>query len=105
MSKNMVTPEYCLGMTKPADTFLCAIDANTVGIRFLNFKIRDIETGSIIFDTDDQPPVEVDPNNLDALRTIRYEFDESMLKKKQIGTSFVQVFLYESILLLPFTYN
>lgn len=35
-----ITPEYVLNMTKPADKFLCTLEANKYQIEFVKFKIR-----------------------------------------------------------------
>lgn len=57
---------------------------------FINFKIRDPSNARVIFDTDIHDPVQPteeemkDPN---VVRTIKYNFDKSMLYAKQIGTT------------------
>lgn len=38
-----ITPEKILELTTPIDGFLCGLDANTYGIEFVYFKIRNYE--------------------------------------------------------------
>jgi hypothetical protein len=35
-----IKPEDVLNMNKPAESFLCPVEANTFGIEFVYFKIR-----------------------------------------------------------------
>ena len=37
-----ITPELVKSFTKPTKRFLCPLSANTVNIRFVRYKIRDI---------------------------------------------------------------
>lgn len=72
--------------------FLCSLTANTAGIQFLQFKIRDMESGETIFETSAEESAKeiLNYETLDenALRTIRYTFDKSFLKANTIGTTY-----------------
>ncbi|KAJ1531106.1 hypothetical protein ONE63_005931 [Megalurothrips usitatus] len=89
-------------MTRISDGFLCPPEANIYDIDFTRFKIRDLETGTVLFEiakpqpggrlflvlnnievpSDDEEPV--DPN---AGRFIRYEFTPNFLKLKAVGST------------------
>ena len=99
-----VTPEYVAALTQPASGFLCALTANTYGLEFVGFAIRDAESGRCLFelrqeedhDSEDgvleEAPVVstegIDPTGeTDAmLRTIRYHFGPAFLDLKSVGT-------------------
>ncbi len=86
--------------------FLCSLDANTYGIAFLAFAIRDGESKRVLFQvgedmyaTDDgkEPDAELetglpfdvpDPvlDGPDALRSIRYDFNVDVLRLPVIST-------------------
>lgn len=99
MSK--ITPDYVLKLTKPTDGlivkkwifynigFLCPLNANTAGIDFIDFKIRDVESKRVYFDakTDHHMVLFNESNHPDDLRTIRYQFPREMLKASHIGTT------------------
>mmetsp|Transcript_45910 Transcript_45910/g.74907 ORF Transcript_45910/g.74907 Transcript_45910/m.74907 type:complete len:179 (-) Transcript_45910:861-1397(-) len=89
----MVKPGDVLGLTKPTPNFLCPLTANTYGIDFISFKIRDYDGGKTIFEVNK----EVDPNNPtplpvdidDSVRCIHYTFPLQFLELKTIGTTLV----------------
>ena len=37
-------------LTSPTTNLVCSVEDNTYGIYFLGFKIRDVETGRILFE-------------------------------------------------------
>merc|ERR1712196_318932 len=66
--------------------------ANIYNIDFVSFKIRDMENNDTLFEVSkapDQPPIDYSllDDLDDSVRSIRYEFDASFLKKKTIGTT------------------
>lgn len=95
--EKVITPEDVLRLPKIADTYLCAPDANIYDIDFTRFKIRDLESGAVLFEiakpvpdgledsTDKIEPEEiVDPN---AGRFVRYQFTPQFLKLKTVGAT------------------
>lgn len=46
----VITPDYVLKMTKITDDYLCAPEANVYDIDFTRFKIRDMESGAVLFE-------------------------------------------------------
>ncbi|XP_052862751.1 protein unc-119 homolog [Anopheles cruzii] len=47
---SIITPEYVLQLNKIADDYLCTPDANIYEIDFTRFKIRDLESGAVLFE-------------------------------------------------------
>uniref|UniRef100_A0AAG5DT37 GMP phosphodiesterase delta subunit domain-containing protein n=1 Tax=Anopheles atroparvus TaxID=41427 RepID=A0AAG5DT37_ANOAO len=49
-SAGTITPDYVLQLNKIADDYLCTPDANIYEIDFTRFKIRDLESGAVLFE-------------------------------------------------------
>jgi len=82
--------EDIVKLKKITDQYLCQVKDNVYNIDFTKFKIRDIETGGILFEiskpegsADDVSLVE-DPN---AGRYVRYEFPPEFLNLRTIGAT------------------
>lgn len=88
-----VTPDSVLDLKAPTTKFLCPLSANTYGIEFLSFTIEDYDTKKLIFEVsrDHPPQVDFDPTNYseDALRKIKYNFSEDVLRLPAIKTCLV----------------
>lgn len=93
--KHTITPEDVLKLTKITDGFLCS-NNNEYQIEFTRFKIRDLETDTVLFDISKDPNL---PENNDASddkqqetsedtgRFVRYLFSSSFLKLKHVGAT------------------
>lgn len=97
-SKKVITPEDVLRISKITETYLCAPDANIYEIDFTRFKIRDLESGAVLFEI--AKPIQeqqddtaergseveetIDPN---AGRFVRYQFTPQFLKLKMVGAT------------------
>nr|CAH7769253.1 unnamed protein product [Callosobruchus chinensis] len=92
-----ITPEDVLKLTKIADTYLCEPDANIYEIDFTRFKIRDLESGAVLFEISKPVPDNledggdkadndeiVDPN---SGRFVRYQFTPQFLKLRTVGAT------------------
>lgn len=92
-SKQAVTPEQVLALTSPTEDFLCPLSANTYGIDFLSFKIRDVDSKETLFQVakdPNAPPVQYPPDfDFNQLRSITYNFPKSFLDLKTIETTLV----------------
>jgi protein unc-119 len=105
-SQRKITPEDVLRLNKISDDYLCASDANVYDIDFTRFKIRDLESGAILFEiakppneqTDVMPdesellePVAVvhddEPIDPNSGRYVRYQFTPQFLKLKNVGAT------------------
>lgn len=94
----IITPDDVLRLPKISDTYLCAPDANIYDIDFTRFKIRDLESGAVLFeiakpipdsiednpDKNSEAEDSVDPN---AGRFVRYQFTPQFLKLKTVGAT------------------
>ena len=84
-TKGIITPEDVLGLKKTTDTYLCSPDANQFGIDFTRFKIRDMETNTVLFEISKPPHLNEDNSNSDssdpnAGRFVRYHFTPEFLR-------------------------
>jgi len=92
MSENKdkeITPDVVLKFTAPTKEFLCPMSANTYGIDFIAFNIRDSTTNKTLFEVvKDMSVTPSYPDGFDTnqLRTIHYKFPSGLLKGKTIGT-------------------
>mmetsp|Transcript_25280 Transcript_25280/g.86577 ORF Transcript_25280/g.86577 Transcript_25280/m.86577 type:complete len:185 (-) Transcript_25280:206-760(-) len=90
------TPDQVLAYEKPTEGFLCPLSANTYGIEFVEFEVKDNDSGTVVFKVakdPDAPPMQL-PDDLDEemerqIRTIRYTFPTEFLRYKIIKTSLV----------------
>lgn len=92
--KPTITPEDVLKLTKITDGFLCS-NSNEYQIEFTRFKIRDLETDTVLFDISKQDPNVAENSeqdekqevDADSGRFVRYLFSPSFLKLKHIGAT------------------
>ena len=85
LSKNHISPEDVLALNKITETYLCSPDANTFGIDFTRFKIRDMETNTVLFEIAKPPNADGDNSNQEgsdpnAGRFVRYHFTPEFLR-------------------------
>lgn len=114
----VITPEYVLKLTKITDDYLCSPDANIYDIDFTRFKIRDMESGAVLFEiakpsasesaqstdissvpteggnsvasvNDDHVNEEEEVLEPNAGRYVRYQFTPQFLKLKTVGATYV----------------
>lgn len=88
-SNECVTVEDVLKLDRITDDYLCAVTANVYKIDFTKFKIRDMESGGVLFEIAkpegaSDVSLSSDPN---AGRYVRYEFPPEFLKLRQIGAT------------------
>ena len=89
-----ITPEYVKNLSDFTETFLCDVKENIYNIKFLKFRVRDLESGYVLFevcDDEEKPEDEKDGDqNTDVAnssRTIRYHLGPDFLELKNIGTA------------------
>lgn len=83
LAKASIVPEDVLGLSKITENYLCSPDANTFGIDFTRFKIRDMESNTVLFEI--AKPPNLDGSNFDtsdpnAGRFVRYHFTPEFLR-------------------------
>nr|CAG4642029.1 EOG090X0D9B [Eurycercus lamellatus] len=93
LSKGYVTPEDVLKLQRITNNYLCSPDANIYDIDFTRFCIRDLESGTVLFEIakplppelcENPEPEDSDPN---AGRFVRYQFTPQFLKLKTVGAT------------------
>lgn len=82
-----VTPEYVSSLTEATDRFLCPLAANIYGIEFVYFKVRDLESGAVLFEVqnEEEEPHEVVED--DTIRTIKYHLGPDFLNLTALGST------------------
>ncbi|TKS82808.1 Protein unc-119 -like protein B [Collichthys lucidus] len=55
LASAVITPEDVLGLQKITENYLCSPDENIYNIDFTRFKIRDMETGTVLFEITKPP--------------------------------------------------
>jgi len=71
------------------EKFLCKMSDNIYGIKFVNFRVRDLDSGFVLFEVKDEGENEEIPEDFeldDSVRTIRYHLGSDFLELKNIGT-------------------
>ncbi|XP_076255839.1 unc-119 lipid binding chaperone [Rhynchophorus ferrugineus] len=95
-NNKVIRPEDVLRLPKIADGYLCDPDANVYDIDFTRFKIRDLESGAVLFEiakpvnidasaeVNSESEESIDPN---SGRFVRYQFTPQFLKLKTVGAT------------------
>ena len=87
------TVEQVLEYRCPTAGYMCPLTANTYGLDFLSFRIRDYATSKQLFEVardPDAPPVDISqipPEMEDQVRCISYDFGADFLNLETIGTT------------------
>ncbi|XP_075754191.1 protein unc-119 homolog B [Pelodiscus sinensis] len=90
-----VRPEHVLGLSRVTENYLCKPEDNIYNIDFTRFKIRDLETGTVLFEIakpsaseqdyeDEDDSGEVDTS---AGRFVRYQFTPAFLRLRTVGAT------------------
>lgn len=87
------TADEVLTFTEPTAGYCCPLNANTVGIEFESFRIRDYESGQVLFEVakdPNTPPIDLNnipPEMEDQVRCISYDFGSEFLELRTVGTT------------------
>nr|CAG4641191.1 EOG090X0D9B [Eulimnadia texana] len=95
LSKDYISPDDVLRLPRVTDRYLCKPDANVYDIDFTRFRIRDMESGTVLFeiakplppDVDDDPEPDSEDSDPNAGRFVRYQFTPQFLKLKSVGAT------------------
>lgn len=89
-----ISPDSVLGLRAVTEDYLCRPEDNVYGIDFTRFKIRDLETGTVLFEIAKPPncdPIEHEDEsgNVDtsAGRFVRYQFTPAFLRLRTVGAT------------------
>ncbi|CAD8086047.1 unnamed protein product [Paramecium sonneborni] len=84
-----INQEYARNLQEITKEFLCPISANIYNIQFLKFRIRDMESGQVLFEVERDPDEEsienLPPALQDEARRIKYHFGPQFFELKTIG--------------------
>lgn len=95
LKKEFITPDEVLRLNKITEKYLCPPEANIYGIDFTRFRLRDLDTQTVLFEVAkphpsaggeelEQEMEDADPN---AGRFVRYQFTPQFLKLKTVGAT------------------
>ncbi|XP_030633647.1 protein unc-119 homolog A [Chanos chanos] len=91
LKRSAISPEDVLGLQKITENYLCGPLENVYNIDFTRFKIRDMETGTVLFEITKPPPLESAVNKRDlepnAGRFVRYQFTPAFLQLRRVGAT------------------
>lgn len=87
-----ITPAQVLEMDGPTTGFMCPLSANTYGIDFIDFEIKDGETNKSLFRVQKDPNApslpmdmpDLDPETEASYRTIKYNFPPEFLNFQSV---------------------
>ena len=81
-----ITPEYVSSLTEATSQFLCPLSANVYGIEFVYFKVRDLESGTVLFEVSNEEEEESrEVVEDDSIRTIKYHLGPEFLNLTALG--------------------
>ena len=76
-----ISPDQVLSRQAITEDYLCPPQANTFGIDFTRFKIRDVDSGTTLFEIakpaeveGEEPSEETETVDVNAGRFVRYQF-------------------------------
>ena len=88
-----ITLDYVRNLTSFTENFLCETKDNIYNLKFLRFRVRDMDSGYVLFEVadeeenSDQNSNQNDSDQSEASRTIRYHLGPDFLELRNIGTS------------------
>ncbi|NXX51671.1 U119B protein, partial [Tricholaema leucomelas] len=95
LALDTVRPEHVLGLCRVTENYLCKPEDNIYNIDFTRFKIRDLETGTVLFEIakpsapEQEAEGEDDSSEPDASagRFVRYQFTPAFLRLRTVGAT------------------
>ncbi|XP_045647507.1 protein unc-119 homolog B [Ursus americanus] len=98
LALDTIRPEHVLRLSRVTENYLCKPEDNIYSIDFTRFKIRDLETGTVLFEiakpcVSDQEEEEEEEENeggdvdISAGRFVRYQFTPAFLRLRTVGAT------------------
>ena len=84
-----ITPEYVMKLSSFTPNFFCSLDANIYKIRFIKFRVRDLDSEAVLFEVEEENTEEADIKNTienEENRLIRYHLGPEFLDLRNLGT-------------------
>ncbi|XP_066116483.1 protein unc-119 homolog B [Saccopteryx bilineata] len=94
LALDAIRPEHVLRLSRVTENYLCKPEDNIYSIDFTRFKIRDLETGTVLFEI--AKPCVSDPEeeegeggdvDISAGRFVRYQFTPAFLRLRTVGAT------------------
>ncbi|KAK6483638.1 protein unc-119-like protein B-like [Huso huso] len=90
-----ITPDEVLGLRAVTRDYLCKPEDNIYNIDFTRFKIRDLETGTVLFEIAKPPSSDLEEEDEEengdadssAGRFVRYQFTPAFLRLRTVGAT------------------
>ncbi|EAW98217.1 hCG27366, isoform CRA_c [Homo sapiens] len=95
LALDTIRPEHVLRLSRVTENYLCKPEDNIYSIDFTRFKIRDLETGTVLFEiakpcvSDQEEDEEEGGGDVDisAGRFVRYQFTPAFLRLRTVGAT------------------
>lgn len=98
LALDTIRPEHVLRLSRVTENYLCKPEDNIYSIDFTRFKIRDLETGTVLFEiakpcVSDQEEEEDEEGeaggdvDVSAGRFVRYQFTPAFLRLRTVGAT------------------
>ncbi|XP_039099004.1 protein unc-119 homolog B [Hyaena hyaena] len=96
LALDTIRPEHVLRLSRVTENYLCKPEDNIYSIDFTRFKIRDLETGTVLFEiakpcVSDQEEEEEEEEggdvDISAGRFVRYQFTPAFLRLRTVGAT------------------
>eukprot|EP00795_Rhopilema_esculentum_P015707 gene15707-7001_t len=91
LNKDVITPEDITKLDKITQNYLIDGRVNLFNIDFTRFRIRDMETGSVLFEImkpeGEEDSIECDEEDQNSGRYVRYRFSKDFLKLSAVGAT------------------
>ncbi|KAM5191195.1 protein unc-119 homolog B isoform 2-T2 [Callospermophilus lateralis] len=95
LALDTIRPEHVLRLSRVTENYLCKPEDNIYSIDFTRFKIRDLETGTVLFEiakpcvSDQEEDEEEEGGDVDitAGRFVRYQFTPAFLRLRTVGAT------------------
>ncbi|XP_045390619.1 protein unc-119 homolog B [Lemur catta] len=96
LALDTIRPEHVLRLGRVTENYLCKPEDNIYNIDFTRFKIRDLETGTVLFEIakpciSDQEEEEEEEEggvvDISAGRFVRYQFTPAFLRLRTVGAT------------------
>ncbi|KAM5200074.1 protein unc-119 homolog B [Hipposideros larvatus] len=95
LALDTIRPEHVLRLTRVTENYLCKPEDNIYSIDFTRFKIRDLETGTVLFEIakpcvsgqEEEEEEEGGDVDISAGRFVRYQFTPAFLRLRTVGAT------------------
>ncbi|KTG37296.1 hypothetical protein cypCar_00034269 [Cyprinus carpio] len=107
-----IAPDEVLGLRAITRDYLCKPEDNIYSIDFTRFKIRDLETATVLFEIAKPPQCDLDEEDEEngeadtsAGRFVRYQFTPAFLKLRTVGATMIERHYFQERLLKSFDFD